>query len=142
MNPATTRSVNVNSTTQLAYAPFLLLGFLIWFSATLVFRWAGHLFFITDNTLFMSLNFLALTIAMPLLMYKLYALRQLSSSQRAIAAICVMLLGMLLDALSVYFFEQVFPNLPASAGRPFGAWLLWGYGISLLTALIPRSEQA
>ncbi|WP_269635087.1 DUF5367 family protein [Mastigocladopsis repens] len=42
--------------------------------------------------------------------------------------------------MTLYWFEQVFSNKPVSASRPFGPWLLWGYGIWLLTTLIPRTD--
>ena len=49
---------------------------------------------------------------------------------------------MLLDVLSLSFFETIFPNpfvLSASATAVFGAWLLWAYSLILVTGLSPNS---
>ena len=64
----------------------------------------------------------------------------MTPADRPAAAACIALPGMLLDTLSLSFFGSAFPNLhalSASADALFGAWLLWVYGLILLTGVLP-----
>jgi hypothetical protein len=46
--------------------------------------------------------------------------------------------GMFLDVLLVLFADTVFPQMEPGAVINFGATLLFGYAIVLMTAFIPR----
>jgi len=112
-------------------------GFLVWLIATLIFRTSGQFFFHPEDSLALVLIFVA---AVPLIagvMYPTYAWKKVSPAERPLAAICAALPALMLDVLSVLWFPSVFPNLPATANVAFAAWLLWGYSLILLTALLP-----
>lgn len=114
---------------------FLLLGFGIWFVATLAIRVEGQFFFNPNSLETLLLTF---ALAVPLIATLTYPIRRVAPSERPIAAVYMVLPGMLLDVFSVVFFPLVFPNLPPTAVQPFSAFLLWGYGLMLLTGFIPK----
>jgi hypothetical protein len=90
---------------------FLLWGFGLWLEATLALRVAGQFFFNLETLL------LTFALTVPLIAiatYPVYPARKLAPSERLVAAVYMVLPGMLLDVLSVLFFPLVFPNLPQS----------------------------
>lgn len=135
MQTATKLNKVENSNPPFAYRFFLLISFLVWLLATLVMRLWGHSFFIPHNNLSMIASFLFSLVCLPPLVYVLFQSKKLQPDQRQAAAVCLAIPGMLLDALTTYFFPQVFPNLLPTAVGPFGAWLFWGYAIVLITGL-------
>ena len=73
--------------------------------------------------------------------YPGYTTARVDAAERPIAAISVVLPGMLLDVLSLFFVEAAFSNLSmvsTSADALFGAWLLWAYGLILSSGFFPR----
>lgn len=112
-------------------------GFLVWLIATLIFRTSGQFFFHPENSLALVLMFVA---AVPLIagvMYPIYVWKKVSPADRPLAAIYAIMPALVLDVFSVLWFPSVFPNLPATTSVAFAAWLLWGYFLILLTALVP-----
>lgn len=74
--------------------------------------------------------------------YPTYAIMKLTATDRSAAAVYIALPSMLLDVLSLSFFETIFPNLfvlSTSAAAVFGTWLLWAYSLILVTGLFPNS---
>ncbi len=116
---------------------FSVWGFCVWLVATLVFRLAGQFFFYPENTLLLVSLFGVTVPAIAGVMYPAYHWKKLSSSQRPLAAICAALPALVLDVFSVLWFPSLFPNLPVTASTAFAAWLLWGYFLILVTALMP-----
>lgn len=49
------------------------------------------------------------------------------------AAVCIALPGMLIDAIVLIYFDQVFVNLSVDTDRFFASWLMWAYSLILLT---------
>jgi len=117
----------------------LLVGFLIWFLATILFRVAGQYFFLTDNTLVMLSLYLAVIPALSLVAIQVYKKYKLSSQEKIIASVYMVISGMFLDAFCIQFFAWIFPNLPISADASFGAWLMWAYAIVLLTGILSKN---
>lgn len=116
---------------------FSLWGFLVWLVGTLIFRMVGQFFFHPESPLLLVLLFVA---AVPLLVgviYPVYSWKQVGPAERPLAAICAALPALVLDVFSVLWFPSVFPNLPPTTNIAFAAWLLWGYFLILVTALIP-----
>lgn len=126
---------------QISYGFFFGMSFLIWLSATLVLRLWGHTFFIPDNNWSMVSSFLFSLTCLPLLVYAISRWKQVPPHQRIEAAVCLAIPGMLLDVVTTYFFTQAFPNVLPTADGVFGAWLLWGYAIVLLTGLITSHSR-
>lgn len=131
-----TKSVTPESRNkQISPGFFIFLSFLIWLIATLILRLWGHTFFIQGD-LIMSVNFLWSLFFLPLMVYGIFQWQNVPPQQRKDVAIYLAVPGMLLDVLTTYFFPQVFPNMLPLVDGPFGAWLLWGYAIVLVTGVI------
>jgi len=120
---------------QISSGFFVFLGLVIWLIATSILRLWGHIFFI-PNALIMSVNFLWFLFFLPLVVYGIFQWQKVPPQQYQEVTIYLAVPGMLLDALNTYFFPQVFPNMLPSVDGPFGAWLLWGYAIVLITGVI------
>jgi hypothetical protein len=122
-------------TQSFTLTPFLIIGVIVWFGATLVMRMAGQVFFHHDSAVWMAFNFTAMLIAMPLLAYAIFQWRRVPAAQRAAAAVAVAVPGMLLDVLTTFFFAQTFPNVSAAGDAAWGAWLLFSYALFLVPAI-------
>lgn len=119
-------------------------GFLLWLIATLFFRIVGQLLLDPGVLALVVATFVLTVPLIAVAVYPAYAFRRLSREDRPPAAICVALPGMLLDVLGLAFFETIFPNLSALSGSTdgvFGAWLLWAYGLILITGIFPRHSE-
>lgn len=136
MQTATQLSMTENRSQSLSYRFFFFMSFLVWLVATAILRLWGHTFFIPENNLSMGISFLFSLLFLPLLAYTLFRWQQVQPDQRRDAAICLAIPGMLLDAVATYFFTQLFPNMLPAADGAFGAWLLWGYALVLITGFI------
>jgi len=116
---------------------FFAIGFLVWLLATIVFRLAGHLFFLDDDPAILTLLWLATIIALFSFALVLFRWRRLTRAQQFEAAALMVIPGMVLDAFITEGFEMVFPNMSADAAGSFGAWLLIAYASVLVAAFIP-----
>jgi len=113
----------------------LVIGFLIWFLATLAFRFAGQYFFITESPTLLTVLYVAV---IPLLiLLTLLTCKQLKAKglEHVVIGVLMVLPGMLIDTFVIQFFADCFPNMPASRATTFGSWLMWAYGTVLLTSL-------
>lgn len=113
------------------------IGFGLWLLATLVFRFAGHRFFLDDKPAVMALLWLVTVVALFLLATGLFRWRRLTRAQQFEAAALLVISGMALDAFVTEGFAWVFPNMPADAAGSFGAWLLIAYASVLIAAFVP-----
>lgn len=134
------RIVLSRSTSDFTLAPYLGFGFVVWLLVTLIMRLDGQYFFQPDNGALMSLVFVAMLIAMPLLAVAIFRWRRVPVAQRPAVALAIAVPGMLLDVLTTYFFQQVFPNLNAAGAGAWGACLLFSYALFLVPALFGRKE--
>jgi len=116
---------------------FFAIGFLVWLLATIVFRLAGHLFFLDDDPAILTLLWLATIIALFSFAVLLFRWRRLTRAQQFEAAALMVIPGMVLDAFITEGFEMVFLNMSADAAGSFGAWLLIAYASVLVAAFIP-----
>lgn len=117
---------------------YLGLGFAIWLVATIVFRVVGQHLIAPDSGLAITLLYAAAVILIGALAYAIYYWRRVGSDQRPAVAALLVLPGMLLDAFVVLFADSVLPNLLPDQNVVFGAWLLWAYGLALVTGFVPR----
>ncbi|MBD1925718.1 DUF5367 domain-containing protein [Trichocoleus sp. FACHB-90] len=141
MQPATQLSMTENRSQSIFYGFFFFMSFLIWLVATVIMRLWGHTFFIPENNFSMGSSFLFSLVFLPLLAYALFRWKKVQPHQRRDAAICLAIPGMLLDVVTTYFFTQVFPNVLPAADGAFGAWLLWGYALVLITGFITGQKS-
>lgn len=112
---------------------FLCLGFGIWLVASALFRFVGHYFFILEQPLLMIATYI---LAIPIVWVAtipIYSLKKTKDTERLVAAVCIVLPGMLIDAVVLLVFNNVFPNLSADLDRYFASWLLWAYSLILIT---------
>ena len=115
----------------------LLWGLSVWFAVTILIRLAGHVLLSPTNTLLLTAFFLS---AIPLMLsvtYPVYWWLGLSTDARRSAAALMSLPGMFLDVLLILFAETVFPLMATEAVIHFGAILLFGYAIVLVTGFVP-----
>lgn len=122
-------------------AYFLVVGFLAWLIATLVFRFAGQYFLKPEDATALVLTFVITAPVIFLLMRLLLAGRGLRAEARRSAAVYVALPGMLLDVLSTLFFQSVFPNMSPTADKHFGALMLWGYAMILMSGFVASGKK-
>ena len=118
---------------------FLCWEFAIWLVASAVFRLMGTYFFILEKPLFMIAAFI---LAIPLVLIAtipIYSLKKIKGTKRLLAAICIVLPGMLIDAVVLVVFDNIFPNLSADVDRYFASWLLWAYSLILITGVTKGS---
>lgn len=119
-------------------------GFLLWISATALFRLSGQIFLIPDQV-FLVLSIFILAIPLiAIATYPYYYVRKISGAERLKAAVQIALPGMLLDILSIFYFAKVFPNLTNDSLPLFASWLLWAYSLILLSGFTikVRSKDA
>lgn len=115
---------------------FLGAGVIIWAVATVLLRFTGQYLLIPGNTPLTIAAFVGVAILIVFLMNALYQTKQVREPERLLAATLFALPGMILDAGTVFFFKDVFPNMPPEADFLFAAWLFWGYSVVLMTGLI------
>lgn len=118
-----------------------IVGFLVWLSATLLFRIAGHHFFIVDNAWVMIGLYLLLIPALGVLSTSLFNKFKLSSLESVKSAAIMVLPGMLMDTFCIQFFEKVFPNMPEIYSKSFGAWLMFAYAVVLISGLLKKNTK-
>lgn len=108
-------------------------GFLLWFSATMLFRFLGQLFLIPGNELLLLITFILAIPLITLATYPYYYWRKIPESERLVASVQIALPGMILDIFSIMYFNKVFPNLHIDSLPYFAAWLLWAYSLILIS---------
>ncbi|ERJ59047.1 DUF5367 family protein [Sphingobacterium paucimobilis] len=117
-----------------------IVGFMVWLSATVIFRVAGQHFFIAENTWVMIGLYLLLLPALGLLATTVFNKFKLDNLESVKSAAIMVLPGMLLDTVCIQFFEKVFPNMPESYSKTFGAWLMFAYAIVLIAGLLRKDK--
>jgi hypothetical protein len=121
------------------------LGFFLWLAVAAVFRFAGQMFFIPDETprLIAFLSAPVLGVAVAFLTLKL--LREAPGDEGE-AAIGVSLPVMFLNGFLTHEFPRAFPNIDPTLDATFGAWtLLFAASILFMglsmTRLAPQDER-
>lgn len=115
-------------------------GFLLWISATALFRLSGQIFLIPDQV-FLVLSIFILAIPLiAIATYPYYYVRKISGAERLKTAVQIALPGMLLDILSIFYFAKVFPNLTNDSLPLFASWLLWAYSLILITGFSKKNK--
>jgi zinc transporter ZupT len=113
-------------------------GLLIWFEATLTIRFLGNYVLVPGNTL-LTVAVFALTVPLVVAIgWFFFAAFQTRPLEGAISAILICASGLIADAFVFVWIENVFPVMSETQGRMFASWLLWAYGIGLLSGVWPR----
>lgn len=116
---------------------FLLHGVFIWLLATVLYRLMGDVLFTKTSFLTTMSNYVLGIPVAALLTLPFYRLRNLDAAQQKQAAVHMAVPGMLLDSMNSLFFRQIFPNMDFSIVNYFGAWLLFGYTLILVSGWVP-----
>lgn len=117
-------------------------GLLVWFAVAILIRLIGHVLLSPRNTLLVVGFFLSVVPLMILVTYPVYRWFGISHTNRGAAAALMSIPGMFLDVLLILFADTVFPLMEQGAVVNFGAILLFGYAVVLLTGFIPRSRKS
>jgi hypothetical protein len=118
----------------------LIVGFLVWLCATILFRLAGQYFFIVGNAGILVVLYLILIPVLGLISIAVFNSCKLNRSESIGSATLMVLPGMLLDSFCVQFFEDIFPNMPTTDSKTFGAWLMFAYAIVLIFGLLRKKD--
>ena len=113
-------------------------GLLIWFEATIIIRWAGDLIFVPDNLAWTIATFMVSVVIVFLVGWTFFATFQTPPSARMGAAVLIVAVGLVAETFVFLRIEGVFPDMTLAQQREFAAWVVWSYGLGLLSALWPR----
>ena len=112
-------------------------GLAVWVVVTASMRVAGHLLLDPTNPAVMVGFSVAVIPLMALVTFPVYVYRGTPLTQRPSAAIIMSVPGLFLDVFLVAFFEAVFTNMPPTTAKYYGAILIFGYMVVLLTGFVP-----
>lgn len=118
-----------------------IVGFLVWLSATILFRVAGHHFFIVDNPLVLVVLYIILIPALGFISTSVFNKFKLGNLESIKSAAIMVLPGMILDTVCIQFFEKLFPNMPEIYSKAFGSWLMFAYSIVLIFGLLRQKQE-
>ena len=116
-------------------------GFLLWLSATLLFRFFGHFLLIPGNVPLLLTTFILAIPLITLATYPYYYFRKIPNPQRILSSVQIALPGMILDIFSIIYFAKVFPNLHINTLPLFASWLLWAYSLILFTGFSIKTKN-
>lgn len=116
---------------------FLAYGFVLWLVATVVFRLFGQFVLVPGGGIRLVAVLMLTVPGIAALMCLLYTREGLDGRGRILAAVFMVLPGMLLDVVALAFFGVVYPNMGSEVASLFGAFLLWAYALVLLTGFFP-----
>jgi hypothetical protein len=112
----------------------IMVGFAIWFVATIALRIAGQRVLNPDR----PWSIIALLAISALLMFRLprflFSRLAIPRELHALAGIVLVAPGMFLDTVSAVCFSSVFPNIRPDAAGLFGGWLLFCNVVVLVSA--------
>ena len=112
-------------------------GLLIWFEATVIVRWVGNYVLVPGNT---TLTIAVFVLTVPLVFaigWFFFTAFQTRPLERAITTILICAAGLVADSFVFVWIENVFPIMSATQERVFASWLLWAYGLGLLSGVWP-----
>lgn len=111
-------------------------GLTVWAAVAITIRLAGHWLLDPGAPLVVAGFFVAVVPLMALVTYPVYWRLDIAERARPRSAAVMSIPGMFLDVLLVLFADVVLPNLGPGAVINFGAILLFGYAIVLLTGFV------
>lgn len=116
---------------------FIGYGIAAWLVVTIALRFVGQYILTADGGAERTLLIgVLLTPPLALLIYPAYRWKKLNAAQQQLAAICFAVPGQILDAFSTLFFTNFFPNMSPAGANHFGALMLWGYSVIILTGFV------
>lgn len=113
----------------------LLYGFGIWLLATLVFSFAGHHFFLTENIMVMTTFYLGVIPVLYFVVRPVFRKFKLSKDEKVLSVVLMALPGIILDAICIKYHELIFPTFSIQEAISLGSWILWVYAVVLILGL-------
>lgn len=123
-------------------APWLVAwGLAVWAAVAVFVRLAGHHLLDPSAPTVVAGFFVAVVPLMALVTYPVYRWLDMGGERRPAAAALMSLPGLFLDVLLVLGAGVAFPAMGRGAVVNFGAILLFGYAVVLLTGFVPRRRD-
>lgn len=120
----------------------LLWGLFVWFCIAVAMRLVGHVLLSPANPEVVAGFFVTVVPLMAMVTYPVYRWLGISHALRPAAAVLLSLPGMFLDVLLVLFARELLPAMEPDTVVIFGAILLFGYAVVLLTGLVPAGDRS
>lgn len=117
-------------------------GLCVWLVVAITARLVGHILLSPTSPGLVAAVFVSAVPLMAVVTYPVYRWFGIPYALRGSAAALMSVPGMFLDVLLVLFAESVFPSMQQGAVVNFGALLLFGYAIVLLTGFVPRGRAS
>ncbi|WP_267643677.1 DUF5367 family protein [Haloarchaeobius amylolyticus] len=139
--------MHVESTARQTFArktlgSLVLWGLTVWLVVAIMIRLVGHVLLSPATPLVVAGFFVSVVPMMALVTYPVYRWAGIPHQDRATAAALLSIPGMFLDVLLVLFAGTVFPQMEQDAVVVFGAILLFGYAVVLLTGFVPAGRES
>lgn len=116
-------------------------GLIVWFSVAVTIRLTGHILLDPTTPLIVAGFFTSVIPLMALVTYPIYHLFQIEQTHRPMAAAIMSIPGLFLDVGLVLNANQLFPAMTQGMVVNFGAILLFGYAIVLLSGFYPSGKS-
>lgn len=116
----------------------MLWGLTVWVAVFALVRVAGHVLLSPSTPLVLAGVFVSVVPLMGAVTYPVYRWLDVAPAARPAAAALMSLPGMFLDVVLVVSADAVFPRMSPEMVVQFGAILLFGYGVVLLTGFVPH----
>lgn len=113
-------------------------GLTVWAAVAVFIRVAGPVLLDPSTPAVVAAFFVTVVPLMALVTYPVYRWFEVPSAARPAAAAVLSIPGMFLDVVLVLGADVVFPAMGSGAIINFGAILLFGYAVVLLTGFVPR----
>ena len=124
------------SNRQAAYA--FIYGVIIWFEAALTIRLLGQFIFRPADKVWMAGIFAGTAILAFGIGYFYFRWFQTTPTQRAASALLICAVGLLGNTIVLMQPDLFFPGMTPDQLAWFAAWFAWGYGLGLLSGILPR----
>lgn len=131
--------MSVKKTETLFYGVY---GLALWAIGAIVLRLAGDLVFQPGGGWRLALAFVLTVPLVVAFTTPVYERMGLPRAHWLGATVVILLSNVGPDALALAFFQGIFPNVDPEAARYVGAWLLWTYGVFLLTGFMASRPLA
>lgn len=137
-----TESTTRRPLAQKTAGSLVLWGLFVWFVVAVSMGLAGHILLSPTNPVLVAACFVAVVPLMAVVTYPVYRWFGIPGDARGSAAALMAVPGMFLDVLLVLFAGAVFPSMEQGAVVNFGAILLFGYAVVLLTGFVPGGRRS
>jgi hypothetical protein len=116
-------------------------GLAVWLVVAIAARLVGHVLLSPANPGLVAAIFVSTIPLMAAVTYPVYRWFEIPHALRGSAAALLSTPGLFLDVLLVGFAETVLPAMTQGAVVNFGALLLFGYAVVLLTGFVPVTGE-